>query len=266
MGTADFKKYLPARMTVEGVKARIRTVNDFRRIVGYKSDWTHGRTSELTRILKMVNQNALEFIHDRAGGMTTRYAEREYKLNQRAIRRQRRKTERDMHTELYDGDDAIPDWQDALGRAVERDGNDLARDDEGEPDSSVEDGLDPAEVERWRREDAARKREQVTPDAMYEVYMSVWRDPMNFHSAMPGYNDLIKAMDWLVENRPDVLNKMFASGRDEIDPWYITESGGASNPYVNTPYETRHNRAVMYITGVAANAGGPEEFLNPAMR
>lgn len=198
--------------------------------------------------------------------MTTRYAEREYKYNVQAIRRQRKKTQHDMSSVLYDGDEAVPDWQGAVKDAIRRDGNDIARDDEGEPDTSAEDGLDPREVERWRREDAARKREQVAPDAMYELYLQVWKDPLNFHSALPGYQVLIDAMEWLAKNRPDVLNKMFASGRDEIDPWYITESGGASNPYVNTPYETRHNRAVLYITAVAADAGGPEEFLNPVMR
>ena len=72
---------------------------------------------------------------------------------------------------------------------------------------------------------------------------------------MGRYEEMIQAIDWMQSHRPDVLSKMFDSGRDELDPQYITESGGTSNPYVNIPYETRHMRAVQYVTGMARRAG-----------
>ena len=132
-------------------------------------------------------------------------------------------------------------------------GTDLAQD-EGEPDDSVED-IDAQTKEEWEQEDARNKRAQVTPTAMYEVYRGVWTDPVNMHSEMPGYQALIDALDWLAENKTDVLNKMFALGRDELDPDYITVSGGEKNPYVMTPYDVRHMRAVDYIVGKARSAG-----------
>ena len=63
------------------------------------------------------------------------------------------------------------------------------------------------------------------------------------------------ALEWMAENEPAYLNKLFALGYDELDPSYISESGGENNPYVNTPYETRHNRAVRFVVGRARKVG-----------
>lgn len=246
---------LPSKVSVSDIKERVKDVNAYRRIVGYRNDAKRGRTSELTRVLKSVNPKALEFTRDRYDNVTTEYSKREYDINQRAIRRQRAKTLKDMQVELFEGDTAqdVGSMTPAEYAAFTSD-TDMMPDDAGEFDDSVED-VDSETLTKWRHEDARAKREQVMPDAMYEVYMYVWKDPMNFHAAMGGYQDLISAMEWMVDNRVDVLNKMFNSGRDEIDPNYITESGGNANPYVNIPYETRHNRAVRFIVSTARRAG-----------
>ena len=254
IGAPNLSRFLPQRVTTSSVMARITNVNDFRRIVGYANDAKRGRSSELTRILKSVNPNALDLVRTDRGAITTKYAKREKELNKRAVKRQALATRKNVETEFYDGDEFVdlvnisdPEYATLVN------GTDLAQD-EGEPDDSVED-IDAQTKEEWEQEDARNKRAQVTPTAMYEVYRGVWTDPVNMHAEMPGYKALIDALDWLAENKTDVLNKMFALGRDELDPDYITISGGEKNPYVMTPYDVRHMRAVDYIVGKARSAG-----------
>ena len=235
--------------------SRVHSVNDFRRIVGYKSDRKHHRYSELTRVLKTVNRDALDITTDGLGRLTTKYSERQYKLDMRAIRRQRQKTLEDIGREFFEGDDAydMDELSPAKYGTLTSD-NDLMPEDEGEVDDSYTD-VDPDTLKRWEQEDASRKREQVALDAMYEVYRTTWTATDNRHSAMSGYQELLDALDWMAENEPAYLNKLFALGYDELDPSYISESGGENNPYVNTPYETRHNRAVRFVMDRARKVG-----------
>lgn len=254
-GQSILKGYLPSRVTVEGIMSRVHSVNDFRRIVGYKSDRRHRRYSELTRVLKTVNGDALDITTDELGRLTTKYSERQYNLDMRAIRRQRQKTLEDIGREFFEGDDAYDmDEVSPAKYGMLTSDNDLMPEDEGEVDDSYTD-VDPDTLKRWEQEDASRKREQVTVDAMYEVYRSTWTATDNRHSAMGGYQELLDALDWMAENGPAYLNKMFAIGYDELDPGYISESGGENNPYVNTPYETRHNRAVRFVVDRARKVG-----------
>lgn len=254
-GQSILKGYLPSRVTVEGIMARVHSVNDFRRIVGYKSDRSHRRYSELTRVLKTVDRDALDITTDELGRLTTKYSERQYRLDMRAIRRQRRKTLEDIGREFFEGDDAYD--MDGLSPAkygTLTSDNDLMPEDEGEFDDSYTD-VDPDTLKRWEQEDASRKREQVAVDAMYEVYRDAWTSVSNRHADMGGYQELLDALDRLAENEPAYLNKLFALGYDELDPSYISESGGECNPYVNTPYETRHNRAVRFVVDRAGKVG-----------
>lgn len=253
-GLGHMARFLPDRATVEGIKARVMDANSFRRIVGYRDDAKRGRTSELTRILRSVDPHALDVVGDEDSGYTTAYARRQRELDERAIRRAARRTVADVGTELFPGDTAYD-----LDSMSAPEFGAIASDTEiplpgGEPDDGVED-VDASTLNRWREEDAREKRATVEPVAMYDTYMAVWTDPANMHDSMPGYQDMIDALEWLATKRTDVLNKMFTIGRDEMDPRYITTSGGASNPYVNTPYETRHMRAVDYVTSMAERAG-----------
>lgn len=254
-GQSILKGYLPSRVTVEGIMSRVHSVNDFRRIVGYKSDRKHGRYSELTRVLKSVNRDALDIITDDLGRLTTKYSERQYNLDMRAIRRQRQNTLEDIGREFFEGDDAydMDELSPAKYGTLTSD-NDLMPEDEGEPDDSYTD-VDPDTLKRWEQEDASRKREQVAVDVMYEVYRTTWTAVSNRHADMPGYQELLDALDWMADNEPAYLNKLFALGYDELDPGYISESGGENNPYVNTPYETRHNRAVRFVADRARKVG-----------
>lgn len=254
-GQSILKGYLPSRVTVEGIMSRVHSVNDFRRIVGYKSDMKHRRYSELTRVLKTVNRDALDITTDELGRLTTKYSERQYKLDMRAIRRQRQRTLEDIGREFFEGDDAydMDELSPAKYGTLTSD-NDLMPEDEGEPDDTYTD-VDPDTLKRWEQEDASRKREQVAVDAMYEVYRGTWTTVSNRHADMGGYQELLDALDWMAENEQAYLNKLFALGYDELDPSYISESGGESNPYVNTPYETRHNRAVRFVVDRARKVG-----------
>lgn len=254
-GQSILKGYLPSRVTVEGIMSRVHSVNDFRRIVGYKSDRKRQRYSELTRILKTVNRDALDITSDEFGRLTTKYSERQYKLDMRAIRRQRQKTLEDIGREFFEGDDAydLDELSPAKYGTLTSD-NDLMPEDEGEFDDSYTD-VDLDMLKRWELEDASRKREQVTVDAMYEVYRDTWVNPTNRHAEIGGYQELLDTLDWMAGNESAYLNKLFALGYDELDPNYISESGGESNPYVNTPYETRHNRAVRFVVDRARKVG-----------
>ena len=254
-GQSILKGYLPSRVTVKGIMSRVHSVNDFRRIVGYKSDRKHHRYSELTRVLKTVNRDALDITTDEFGRLTTKYSERQYKLDMRAIRRQRQKTLEDIGREFFEGDDAydMGELSPAKYGTLTSD-NDLMPEDEGEPDDTYTD-IDPDTLKRWEQEDASRKREQVAVDAMYEVYRSTWTAVSNHHADMGGYQELLDALDWMAENESAYLNKLFALGYDELDPSYISESGSENNPYVNTPYETRHNRAVRFVADRARKVG-----------
>lgn len=254
-GQSILKGYLPSRVTVEGIMLRVHSVNDFRRIVGYKSDRKHRRYSELTRVLKTVNRDALDITTDELGRLTTKYSERQYKLDMRAIRRQRQKTLEDIGREFFEGDDAydMDEVSPAKYGTLTSD-NDLMPEDEGEPDDTYTD-IDPDTLKRWEQEDASRKREQVAVDAMYEVYRTTWTAVTNHHADMGGYQELLDALDWMAENESAYLNKLFALGYDELDPSYISESGSENNPYVNTPYETRHNRAVRFVVDRARKVG-----------
>lgn len=253
-GLGHLARFLPDRATVEGVKSRVTDVNAFRRIVGYRSDMKRGRTSELTRILRSADPHALDVVGSEEEGWTTAYARRQRELDERAIRRVARRTAADVSSELFPGDTAYD-----LDSMSAPELGAIASDTEiplpgGEPDDSVED-VDASTLNRWREEDAREKRAKVEPVAMYDTYMAVWTDPANMHESMPGYKDMVDALKWLATYRTDVLNKMFSIGRDEMDPRYITTSGGANNPYVNTPYETRHMRAVDYVTDMARKVG-----------
>lgn len=255
-GMDDLVSALPERATVQGIMERVNDVNDFRRIVGYRNDARRGRTSELTRILRGVNPSALDVVPDSlTGAPTTRYAQREERLNRRAIARAARKSAEQMASTLYEGD--VPrdlDSMTPVERATAMADTDMMPPDEGEQDDSYTD-VDSETLTRWRQEDARRKRSQVQPISMFYVYLSTWENPLNKHRLFDGYQEMIDALTWLAAKRPDVLNKMFNSGRDEIDPDYITESGGVTNPYVHIPFETRHHRAVRYVVDVARSAG-----------
>lgn len=253
-GLGHLARFLPDRAIVEGIKARVTDVNSFRRIVGYRNDYKRGRTSELTRILRSVDPHALDVVGDDGEGYTTAYARRQRELDERAIRSAARRTVADVSSELFPGDTAYD-----LDAMSAPEFGAIASDTEiplpgGEPDDSVED-VDASTLNRWRDEDAREKRASIEPVSMYDTYMAVWTDPANMHDSMPGYQDMIDALKWMVSNRTDVLNKLFTIGRDEMDPRYITTSGGANNPYVNIPYETRHMRAVDYVTSMAERAG-----------
>lgn len=259
MGMENLASALPERVTVQGIMERINDVNDFRRIVGYRNDARRGRTSELTRILRSVDPSALDVVPDSlTGAPTTRYAQREEGLNRRAIARAARRAAEQMASTLYEGD--VPRDLDAMTpveRATAMADTDMMPPDEGEPDESYND-VEADTLTRWRQEDAKRKRSQVQPISMFYVYLRTWENPLNKHQLFDGYQRMIDALTWLATKRPDVLNKMFNSGCDEIDPDYITDSGGLTNPYIHIPFETRHNRAVRYVVGVARSAGWEE--------
>lgn len=256
MGMENLVSALPERATVQGIMERVNDVNDFRRIVGYRNDAIRGRTSELTRILRSVNPNALDIVPDAlTDAPTTRYAQREERLNRRAIARAARRAAEQMASTLYEGDTALDlDAMTPVERATAMADTDMMPPDEGEPDDTLTD-VDRETLTRWRQEDAQRKRSQVQPISMFYTYMRTWENPLNRHRLFDGYQGMIDALSWLAARRPDVLNKMFNSGRDEIDPDYITDSGGLTNPYIHIPFETRHNRAVRYVVDIATFAG-----------
>ena len=249
-GMGEYVRFLPERVTVDSVRERIGSVNDFRRIVGYANDAKRGRTSELTRILRTVRPDALEF---QDGTNITNYSAREHAFNQRALNRIRRKSLEYQASELHDGDTAF-DFDAMTAAEYSTMVSDTPMAGAGEPDEPYTDvGEDT--LERWRLEDERASRHDLDIEVEYDLYVSLWMNPVNMHSEMAGYDDMLDALAWLKENREDVLRKMFNSGAPEMDPYYIVDSDRANNLYVNIDYQVRHNRAVRYVTERARAAG-----------
>lgn len=246
--------YLPKRVTVKEIKDQIYDVNSFRRIVGYKSDVKNGRSSVLTRVLKSVNPRALEFVEDDFGTITTDYENKEYKNNRNRIKRLANKAKKLLETELFDGDNVV-NFDDMTPQeyGTTIDNTDIGIDEGGEIDTSVED-ITPETKAKWVREDTKNKSNQVEISNEGEIYLKTWEDTTNMHEMLPGYNELINAFTWLRDNRPDILNKAFSGGYDELSiPWIIPSD--TSNPYTNVPFETRHRRAVDKMVQIANMAG-----------
>lgn len=266
-GQDELIPYLPEKVTTAEIKERIHDVNDFRRIVGYKSDIKRRRFSELTRILKQADPHALDFGTKPGETLTTRYAEKEYRYNMRALKKLTQKLRENLERKQFQDDDYMDfDNMSEQQYATVTSNTDIRGEDEGERDDSVVD-VDEETLNRWRQEDAKAKREQAAPDAMAEVYLKTWKDPMNQHHAMSGYQDMIDAIEWLMEHNTAALNKMFNSGRDEIDIPYIIPSE-RNNPYQNIDFEARHHRAVRYVTNYARHSGWrkPDEKVRRSKR
>lgn len=266
-GQDEFVEFLPKKVTTAEIKERIRNTNDFRRIVGYKSDIKRRRFSELTRILKQADPHALDFGTKPGEVYSTRYSLKQYQYNKLAINRTYEKLKYDLSRKQFQDDDYFDfDNMSEQEYATVTSNTDIRGEDEGERDDSVVD-VDEDTLNRWRQEDAEAKREQATPDAIAELYLKTWKDPMNQHHVMSGYQDMIDAIEWLIEHNTAALNKMFNSGRDEIDIPYIIPSE-RNNPYQNIDFEARHHRAVRYVTNYARHSGWrkPDEKVRRSKR
>lgn len=242
-GQEEFVPLLPPKVTVDGVKARIHNSNEFRRIVGYQGDLAHGRSSELTRVLKAYDPHALDIVKGSTPStFTTKFGKKEARYHKAKVTRNSNQLKK-----LIDISDSMsaPEYATAID-------NTQMIPDEGEYDDTYED-LSPQTYENWRNEDAKAKSDAIGVPSMYGLYMQFWNDPSNRHQDLEGFAAVNDAMDWLAEHRPDVLNKMFNSGRDEMDPPWLLESD--TTPYSSIPHETRHARAVSYILKEASAAG-----------
>lgn len=248
-GLGELVDNLPPRFTISDVEGRIKNRNDFRRIVGYKNDLKHGRKSELTRILRTADPHALDF--DDNG--LTRYENKQTVLFEKQIQNTRDKSMKDA--EGISGR-SIDDMS-SQEYAVFSSDNDLMPDDAGELDDEFDITSMPDSI-HWHYEDAKNKATGVEVDAMYEVYRATWVYDSSNVSHIPGYSQGLAALDWLADNRPTVLNGMFAGGADEMDPYYISESDvskSTPNPYINIDFETRRKRAANYIVEHARAVG-----------
>ena len=247
-GLGDYVGYLPRKMTLKQLKAQIFSEADFRRIIGYKGDAKHGKWSRMERIKR---PGAMDFVETPDGGFATNYDINEERNDRRANERRTAKRRKAQETKLYEDDDAVDfGTMSAEEYARRMANNDLLLPYEGEPDSSVED-VAPETKRQWDREDAERQRAQASVGSMYEKYRGVWSDPVNMHDSMEGYQAMLDALDWLYDNAPDVLDKMFNSGYDQMEINYIVISDGAGNPYIGIPYEVRHKRAVDFVASRA---------------
>lgn len=243
-GLTDFS-YLPKNTSVAEIQERVgEDINKWRRIVGYKNDKKRGRPSELDRVLKSVDPHALDWVEIK-GVVTTKYSRDKAKRDIKALRRDRARAKK-LRDEEFSYEDLTP-----AGKASLDINNDLGVD-FGEPDDSYED-MDEQTYGRWHEEDASRKRDTESLSSKVDTYLGIWRNPLNFHSLQPGYQDLINAMEWMQKNKPDYLRGIFDSGTDEIQESFIYLS--SKGPYQSISFQTRHNRAVAYVTRKAIEAG-----------
>lgn len=252
-GEPEKIKYLPDRITTQEIKDRIYTAGDFRRIVGYKGDLKRGRSSELTRILRSYNPQALDITTGHRGEPTSVYAAREYKNNIAQIERTRRRRYKAFMTDLIPGDTMTVDLENLSppAYAAAMSNTELIPPDLGEQDYSTE-TLDQETYQRWEQQDARDQRTTGSLPATFETYLKYWRED---HEGLPYYLPMISALTFLRDVRPDILQKMFDTKADEIQIAYIIDSGTNWNPYWYIPFQTRHRNAYHFVAQYARYAG-----------
>lgn len=252
-GLGNYRKYLPDYITTTDVKNRIYTLNDFRRIVGYKNDLKRGRSSELTRILKSYNPNALTITTGHRGKPTTVYEANEYKNNIAQIERERKRRYEAVMNDLIPGDTMTVDLENLSppAYAAAMSNTDLIPPDSGEVDHSTE-TLDQETYQKWEQQDAKDQRTTGSLPATFETYLQYWEED---HEGMPYYYPMISALKFLRDVRPDILRKMFDTKADEIQVAYLIDSGTNWNPYWYIPIQTRHQNAYHFVERYARYAG-----------
>lgn len=243
-GRPDLAARLPERASVAAIRAEIHDVNDFRRIVGYRSDLKRGRTSRLTRILRSVRPDAMRFVTDDSGAPITVYEKREYRYDRAAITRIQRRNRKAMESKLAEGDEAVGlGGLSSPGYGAATVNTDLIGGDEGEYDSSYDEAIPPETLDGWRREDARKQRARDSVSSIYDEYLGTWRNPNYLHDVRPGYEELIRCVTALYESNPLYLMKLFNSGAPEVDPGYLIPS---DTKYAGIDFDSRHRRAVAY--------------------
>lgn len=250
---AEMLKKLQPKKTIESVQKRINNVNDFRRIVGYSNDRRMNRPSELDRILKSVNPHALDLVpsNNPRGGLDTLYNNlnnKQYDEDQEDYAKQQRD---DFGKPLYKGDDKTTPLEDMTPqeKANAIDNTDMTLSDEGERDTSVED-LEPEVYNGWDAEDKQNYASSVTLTSKFDEYMAELTSTEWHHRFREGYLAFVDALNWLAENRPRIVNKIFNAGYDWADPPYLYESGG---PYDQIPIDYRYSRAFEKWLEIYAN-------------
>lgn len=281
-GYGNLISHLPKRITVEETKSRIDNVNDFRRIVGYDSQISKKRRSELTRILNKYNKDALapKFItKDDTGIITTKYTDEQYKLNKRYTKRKAKHDRADLAAyeeeqirkikenskiknqinkvleEMPQEDKKEPvdtwdtdefeeeEYPELYEDWTKQDNTDLVYEDSGEYDYSIED-IDEQTKYDWNVEDSKDQIDTGSLNSKYKAYIETWTRFANFHNSMSGYGQLIEDLLYLKDVHPRFLMTIFNMGYDEADLKFI--SPAKNSPYVNLDYRARHNRAVNF--------------------
>ena len=253
-GLEDYAQFLPKRTTVAETKKRIHDKNDYRRIVGYSSDEKRGRTSELNRILKKNDARALEVIETAEGAITTKYTHDKLRRDKAAKRRRDNRIIRNLGRKLTPADTAFDlDGMSEAEQAAFLNGSGVHLDD-GEYDASYDEGYSPQELYDFDVSDAAGDAEGYTVWEYLENWLESWTDPANQHMGLPGFADVVDALQWMAVHARDFLEKLFVTGRDEMDIGFLVVSP-SSTGYDDLPTESRHSRVVGFVTDAAHAAG-----------
>lgn len=237
--TASGKDYLNDYMPNEYSLETMQTVI-------YDEDEFYRWTDEGGVFDRASEKGAFDVLQSDSGTRRTRWEKELMEENAAQQRAERERQTANMETELYDGDEAVDfSSMSPTERATAYAGNDLIPDDAGEPDPSVED-VDEQTKARWEFDDSVNKLARSNIHAKFWEYYGVWTADKNRHMKMPRGSETASALTWLYENRPDVLEKMFNSGRDEmvVDYIYLNPT---STVYASIPLDERHANAASYI-------------------
>lgn len=237
MGKDYLNDYMPREFDLETMQAVMYDEEEFYR-------WTEeGGLFDRAR-----GKGALDVLQSDNGTRRTRWEKELLEENAAHQRAERERQTSNMETELYDGDEAVDfESMSPTERATAYAGNDLIPDDVGEADPSVED-VDAQTKARWEFDDSVMKEARSNVASKFWEYHGVWTADKNRHMKMPRGYEVASALTWLYENRPDVLEKMFNSGRDEmvVDYIYLNPK---STVYASIPLDDRHMNAASYILG-----------------
>lgn len=236
VGKDYLNEYLPGEFTVEFLNDVIRSEDDFYRWVDDGGVLDKAKDSSTFDVLVSPD-----------GTRKSRFSKELQEENKEIMEAERARQVQNLGTELYEGDEVMDvSTMSETQKATLYADNDLLPDDVGERDRTVED-VDEATRARWETEDAMREVSRANVSAKFDEYYGVWTSAKSRHMGMPQGKVVADNLTWLYEHRPDVLEKMFNSGKDEmqVDYIYLTPSNKA---WANIPHDERHENVVNYIT------------------
>ena len=236
VGNDYLNEYLPDEFNMEFFDQVINSEDEYYRWVDEDGILDKAKKKGIFDVLVSSN-----------GEYKSRFSKEVVEENRQLRESERSRQTENLGTELYPGDEVVDvESMSDTEKATLYADNDLLPDNVGEPDLSVED-VDASTKAKWETEDAMREASRSSVSEKFYEYYGVWTSAASRHMQQTGGRIVADNLQWLYDNRPDVLEKMFNSNKDEMVVDYIYNTP-KSKVYANIPYDDRHQNVVSYVT------------------